>query len=251
MKKCRYLFHSLTAALAPLFGLYGQVLYDGFDFYADQAAFNAVWSAATPMTLVNTQAFSSPNSIYQGTGAQQSRLAIGMDIPVSMLDFSFRFYDPVGAASLARTYGMVYAYQGGVWGGTLQQIVAIGKWNAIADAGDPTYHARVAFGGPNWFKLDDLGAPRRSVGWHEARVIGSLISPTTVQYQFYIDGILSKTVTSTVTNAFNWIVMGSGLSSTHGMWYDDVRLVIPEPSTYALSLLGLGVAAWYVRRRKG
>ncbi|MDW8309814.1 MAG: hypothetical protein RMK20_10620, partial [Verrucomicrobiales bacterium] len=238
----RFFAKGVMVVVAAFHNLNAQVLFDNFDSYANQAAFDAVWAtSATPMTLVNTQSWSSPNSIYQGTGAQQSRLAIGYDIPVSMLDFKFRFYDPAGAGSLARTYGMVYAYAGGVWGGTLQQIVAIGKWNAIADAGDPTYHARVAFGSLNWFKLDDPLAPRRSVGWHEARVVGSLISPTTAQYEFYIDGILSKTVTSTVTSPFNWIVMGSNLTSTHGMWYDDVQIVIPEPSVAALGLMG-GVA---------
>jgi len=233
-----------AAVIAP-----AATLSDNFDSYADQAAFNAVWATSgTPMTLVATQSWSSPNAIYQGTVAQQSRLAIGYDIPVSMLDFSFRFYDPNGAASLARTYGMVYSYAGG-WGTGLQQIVAIGKYNTLADSGNPTYHARIAFGGPNWFKLDDPGAPTRTVGWHEARVVGSLLNPTTAQYQFFIDGILSKTATSTVTSPFNWIVMGSNLSSTHGMWYDDVSIVIPEPASMMLGLLG-GLGLLGLARRR-
>jgi hypothetical protein len=70
----------------------------------------------------------------------------------------------------------------------------------------------VAFGGANWFALDDPGAPDCSVGWHEARVLGSLDGGL-AQYEFYIDGLLSKTATSTVTDLFNWIVMGSGLIS--------------------------------------
>ncbi len=136
-----------------------------------------------------------------------------------------------------------------MWGGnpsgTLQQILAVGHYGSVTTT---KYDGRVAFGGPNWFALDDPAAPDRSVGWHEARILGSLAG-LTAQYQFYIDGILSKTVSSTVTDPFNWVVMGSGLTSIYGMWYDDVLVTVPEPSTFALSLLGgLGLAAGIARR---
>jgi hypothetical protein len=56
-------------------------------------------------------------------------------------------------------------------------------------------------------------------------------------------------VTSTVTAPFNWIVMGSNLTSTHGMWYDDVYVVVPEPSVAALGLMGGVGLLWLFRRR--
>ncbi len=227
---------------------YAASLFDNFDSYADQTALNAVWSTpGTAMTLDTSRAWSSPNSIYQAPMvAQQSRRAIGFDAPVSLLDFSFRFYDSIGTGSYARSYGMLYAYAGGNPSGTLQQILAVGHYGSVTTT---KYDGRVAFGGPNWFPLDDPAAPDRSVGWHEARVLGSLVG-STAQYQFYIDDILSKTVSSTVTDPFNWVVMGSGLTSPYGMWYDDVLVVIPEPSTLALGLLGgLGLAGSLIRRR--
>lgn len=225
-----------------------QTVSDNFDSYADQTAFDAAWTpGVAAMTLTTTnQSVSGANSIYQGTVAQQSRIAIGYEIPISMLDFSFSFYDPAGAGSLARTYGMAYAYSGD-WGVGLQQLVAIGKYNAVAST---KYHGRVAFGSVSWFALDAPTSPDRTVGWHEARITGSLVGGQ-AQYDFYIDGLLAGTRTSTVTDStFDWIVMGSGLSSTHGMWYDDISIVIPEPSSLALSLLGgFGLLAMFRRRR--
>ena len=194
------------------------------------------------MSLVQDQVASSPNAIYQGTGAQQSRFYVGTEVRTDDLDFSFKFYDPAGTTSLARTYGMVYAYSGG-WGVGLEQILAIGKYNGVATT---KYSARVAFGGPNWFNLDL--APDRSVGWHEARITGIDLGGS-AQFDFYVDGILggSKVVTGTPT--FDWIVMGSNLTSSHGMWYDDIVMAVPEPSTFALSVLGGMGLLWITRRR--
>lgn len=219
--------------------------FENFDSYADQAALNAVWTPGTAaMTLDTAQAWSSPNSIYQGTIAQQSRRYLGVEIPASELDFSFRFYD--GGAGLGRTFGMIYARTGaGDWAGGLEQILAIGKNNGVATT---KYTARVPFGGgPNYISLDS--GPDRSVGWHEARVVGDL-GGGGAQYGFYIDGILGGTVTTTTTPTFDWIVLGSGLSSSTVMWYDDVMVMVPEPSIFALSLLGGLGMMWIVRHRK-
>lgn len=246
MKK-QILAASIAMALISASTGLAQTVTDDFDGYADQAAFDAAWTAGTAaMTLTTTnQSVSGANSIYQGTVAQQSRIEIGYEIPVSMLDFSFSFYDPVGDGSLARTYGMVYAHSGD-WGVGLQQLVAIGKYNGIATT---KYSGRVAFGSVSWFALDAATSPDRSVGWHEARITGSLVGGQ-AQYDFYIDDLLAGTRTSTVIADFDWIVMGSGLSSTHGMWYDDVSIMVPEPSSLALSLLGgFGLLAAIRRRR--
>jgi hypothetical protein len=200
-------------------------LYDDFDSYADQAAFNAVWSGN--MSLTNNNWVSAPNSIYQGTVAQQSYRFIGTGIPLQQLYFGFDFYDERGTASLARTYGMVYARQGTSWSGSLNQIIAVGKYNSIATT---KYNARIAFGSLNWFVLDQ--GPDRSVGWHRAEVIGG-VDPndaTKAKVDIYIDGILGKTVTGLTNDTFNWVVMGSNLSSSHGMYFDNVVVrVIPEP----------------------
>jgi len=198
---------------------------------------------------------SAPNSIYQGTGAQQSYRFIGTGIPLQQLYFGFDFYDERGTASVARTYGMVYARQGTSWSGSLNQIIAVGKWNAQPTSATK-YHARIAFGSLNWFVLDQ--GPDRSVGWHRAEVIGGVDpdDPTKAKVDIYIDGILGKTVTGLTNHTFNWVVMGSNLSSSHGMYFDNVVVrVIPEPvffqfgSMAVLGALGLKRAS-ALRSRK-
>lgn len=213
--------------------------FDDFESYADQAAFNAAWGGSSPMTLVTDKSYSGSQSIYQGTVAQQSYKYVA-PIPTSQLYFSCWFYDPAGTTSLARTYAMVYSRAGTDWTGSLNQILAIGKYNTIQTT---KYNGRVAFGpDAGWFVLSD--GPDRSVGWHFAEIVGK--PDGTVDFK--IDGIVGATK-NVAEVGFNWAVIGSGLSSTHGMWYDDVRLV-PEPGS--LLALGAGVIglAGYIRRRR-
>lgn len=234
MKRYAVLASALLAFAAGSAGAQN-IWTDNFDSYADQAAFNSVWAtSATAMTLDTDGTptpVSSPNTIAQGTAAQQSRRAFTSVAPTD-IDFSFSFYDEMGTGSLARTYGMIYARGGaGGWGDALQQLVAVGKYNSVSS---PKYFARVAFSSSNWFVL--AAGPDRSVGWHTARVLGNA---GTSSFDFYIDNILSGSAPIGVPTAtFNWVVMGSGLSSTHGMNFDDVSIgkIVPEPG----SLLALG-----------
>lgn len=244
----------LSAALVLCTGIAASAnMFDNFDSYANQAAFDAVWTpTGTAMQLITTQPVppvSAPNMIYQTTAAMQSRRAVA-PVAAGDLYFRFDFYDERGTGSLARTYGMAYGRGGaGAWTDPLTQIIAVGKYNSTATT---KYSARVAFGSSNWFTLD-LG-PDRSIGWHTAEVFGNLTNAT---YDFYIDGIFSGSAPmGNQAVVFNWAVMGSGLTSTHGMYFDNVYLgekpVEPIPEPMSMALAGLGLAAvGAIRRRRG
>lgn len=205
---------------------------ENFDGYADQAAFNAAWqTSGTPVTL-DTDGTpappSSPNSVLQGTTTMQSRAAIP-NLPAYNLDFSFKFYDAGGATLTARAYAMVYSYSG-AWGSTLQQIIAIGKYNSAIGG---KYWGRVAFGAGNWVQFS--AGPTQSIGWHDAQVKANIANGT---YDFYIDGQLAGTQVFPANNMgynYNFVVVGSNLASSSAMQFDDIKIV-PEPG----SLLALG-----------
>lgn len=244
MKRLLVLSAALVAASAMTAG--AQTLWtENFDSYADQAALNAVWeTSGTPVSLTSDQAASAPNSVYQGTTAMQSRRAFGTPVLASQLDFSVDFYDEMGTGSLARAYAMVYARGGdGLWTDGLDQLIAVGKYNSVIT---PKYFARVAFGSSNWFVLEQ--GPDRSVGWHTARIVGNAANST---FDFYIDGILSGTAPLGADVTFDWVVLGSGLTSTHGMNFDNVSVgVVPEPGSLLALAGGLSGFAGLVLRRK-
>jgi hypothetical protein len=236
---------------------FGQtILFDNFDSYADQAAFNAVWNAGVTgggATLSTDQSSSAPKSILQpgiATGYSSGRdITPVWGTDANPLVFSFDFYDSTQAANLRQFASIRDAAP------SLVQLVAIGAYSdttltknryttaSASEADLNTYYAaRVAFApGPNWFILNGPGAPTRTTGWHELKAV---FSGTTVE--FFVDGVnalsgLTTEYTSTVGGfSFDRVNVGSGLSSANGAgWYDNVLIeIVPEPSTAALALLG-------------
>lgn len=249
---------SCVLAQAPIF-------FDNFDSYADQAAFNAVWNVGLVGGggfLSTEQAFSPSQSIKQDTAAARQS---GHDItPVwglnsAPLTWSFEFYDSTQANNL-RQFATIRDTTP-----ALAQLIAIGAYNdtsltkdrytglSVTAADLNTYYAaRVPFApGPNWFILNGPGAPTRSTGWHELKAV---FYSTTVE--FFVDGVnaLSGLTTSYASApgaiTLDRVTVGSGLSSANGEgFYDNVMVLIPEPSSIVLSLLGgLGIL-WTIRRR--
>jgi len=87
------------------------------------------------------------------------------------------------------------------------------------------YSARVAFSpGNNWQIMNQNGAPARSVGWHQFKIV---VKSTTAD--FYVDNVLGSPnrayATSQGSVSFEQIRVGSGYS-TAGLaaYYDDVLL---------------------------
>ncbi len=97
-----------------------------------------------------------------------------------------------------------------------------------------------------FFKLDDSGAPTRSVGWH---TLEADISDNGVKY--YVDSILSKTVniSSLTDRSLDTVKLGSNLSSTCGrLLRRRLRWRVPEPACFDVDGIGLHRAAGRRRR---
>ncbi len=180
------------------------IINDNFDSYADQAAFQAVWTpSGTSGALTSDVSVSSPNSVRNpanGTNLNFLTFSAGVGTDVFATDanplvWSYQFYDdpanlPTVGNTLGRSYGQLWGRNSG---GALSQILSMGLWNAsIPKASNGAvssvaelrqyYAIRVGFSpGPNWILLDTVN--QRSAGWQELKaVIGS------TQVEFFVNG---------------------------------------------------------------
>ncbi len=194
------------------------VLFDNFDGYASDAAYQAVWalSVGNGGTLSTGQSYSPPNSIYVSTAAARSHRSMtptyGTD--GNPLVWSIRFYDTNGD-NLDRQYVQLLDNSP-----SLTQLVVMGTYNSSAVMRD-YYAARIAYApGPGWVVLNDPGAPQRTIGWHEIKAV---IKNTTVD--FYVDGVPAKAnvayAYSSGEHTFDQCRIGSGLNSTSAAYFDD------------------------------
>lgn len=171
--------------------------------------------------------------------------------------FTSYWYDDAGTAT--RFYNELRGYSGGTGlpnggtaaAGSLAQLLAIGKYNTVTLLGEvfngAKYQARVTFGAnAGWFNLDAASSPDRSVGWHKF-TIERLADETTIN--FYVDDILSRTITGATAQSWDTVILGPGLGTTvGGAWADGLLVTVPEPSTIALSVLG-GLGLFFAVRR--
>jgi hypothetical protein len=259
------------------------LLSDNFDSYADQAAFEAAWTpigtlAPISAVLATDQASSTPKSIrVDGTATsgqqrnQRSFIESGIVTTTTVISFSFDFYDSNAAAAPFRQFSELRD-GGGIGTG---QTIAMGLNNnhTVSDSGGNFYMARIVGytpptidldGGPDeggtlgsgaFFKLNDFSNLLRSTGWHNLKVEISTDDGLSADFEFFVDGILAERVrdvgTAALLRSYDAIRLGSGVSNaSNAAWYDNfaVEVVIPEPSSIGLGLIG--TLAFALRRRR-
>jgi hypothetical protein len=223
-----------------------------FDSYADQAAFQSVWTVGTASTMLTNAQSVSPNQSVQGlTTATRNTLSVGeigsLNGSSDTVIFRFNFYDSAGSAAAYRQFAELDDSASPTSSG---QLFAMGLNNNITST---YYMARIlGYDGGNgsgaFFKLDGAGAPTRTTGWHS---LEADITDNSVNY--YVDGILSRTadISALTDRSLDTVKVGSNLSSTQVAYFDDIhveRLSVPEPSVAGLSLLAGAVIL--VRRRQ-
>lgn len=243
---------------------------DHFDGYANQAAFLASWPQAedgsTSATLSTDQALSAPKSVRLGLGGggqgDQNVGTIGeLGLPSSTnsIRYSFDFYDTNAAAE---PYAQSVSLIDGDGTGSGQR-VAIGLNNNLDSTiqGGNFYMAHIrGFNANVFFKLNEGGASTvRSTGWHNLAVEISFVNASMLNFKFYVDNILARTLTnvSVTLRSYDTVFLGSGALATEIAYVDNVRVesfnptAVPEAGAFAtMGIAGfLAVGAPWMRRR--
>ena len=263
--KSKFLLTAVAAAAGMVLNTRAD-FFDNFDGYANQAAFNAVWTAnvgGTILGLESTTNFSAPNAIQQTTTALAQVNHLMTPIQGKVMDFSFKFFDNGGSRDFAQVYSRVgTAFTSGLNGalslGTFNTTVG-GRYAARFSAATPANGAVFGDGATiistsdttGWFALSITKTPG---AWHTMEIVGGVDPSNSSRdiFKFYVDGVLGGSVANAPDFAFNFAVLGGNNSTTvSGAAYDDYSITtIPEPSSFALlTLSGLALTAGRLSRR--
>lgn len=239
------------------------LLQDNFDSYTTTAEFEAgaastppgAWTpTGTSGVLSTAQAFGgSGNSILIGTAAGRNTHALAADTAPTAaenIEFSFRFY--VTDTAQGRQQADIIDAAGTGQG----QIIGMGTNNNVSSSEffwrvggiDADGTGPIASGA---YAPMDAGAPNRTVGWHELKAVIRRDSATLASADFYVDGILGKTVTGFSLRSFENMRLGGNQSSVNSAFFDDVLVqTVPVPEPAALGLLAAAAVGFIGRRRR-
>jgi hypothetical protein len=205
----------------------------------------------TPFTIANVNA-DPPGGIYSAHATSEASrmhhnlIADNGGLEVSgASSFTAYIYD----GTMTRWHVQALGYSGtglpnggATPDGALSQLLAIGQYGAVTLPGEvydgTKYQGRVVYGSSaGWFNLNAPGAPSRSPGWHKF-TIERLADETTIN--FYVDDILSRTITGATPQSWDTVTMGYGAGSLPGdAWFDGISVtVVPEPSLLGMWVLG-------------
>lgn len=252
----------VAASLSVAHG--AMIVNDNFDFYANQAAFEAVWvpiGTVAPLSgALSTAQASSPTNAIQNPGtatsnqsrnqlvfAETSTLSSSGNLGIGdTITWSFDYYDSAPTASPQRNYANL---QDSTAPSATNQLVAMGLNNnqTGANSGGQYYMARILGytvpttadpdGGPAesvggsgaYFKLNDFGVGLRSLGWHNLKAVISTNDGLSTDYEFYVDNQLAERVSdigsNTTIRSYDNIRIGSGLSNSNTeVFFDNMKL---------------------------
>ncbi len=239
-----------------------QIWSDDFESYANTAALSPTYTQdypTYPALLDTTKGYNSAQSIHFGATSANSQAKMHFNLPggpvggsdAVPLKIEFMIDTDVNVWN-TRQYIELRSYSGGAYNtGTLNQLFALGFTSSSVDT---TLINRRIVNGPNagWGNLTSTYGTRATVAdpLNDWTKLSMVIKSSTIE--FYVDDNLDTTLSITPGLLYDSIVIGSGLSSAGAdVWIDNLVVMVPEPSSLGMILmggLGLGMM-WRLRRR--
>ncbi len=236
---------------------------DDFQSYADTAALSPTYTQiypTAPMSLDTTKGYNSSQSIHFGITTVNSQARAYFNLPSGPLaatdanPITVSFMTDLDTAIWStRQYIELRSYAGGAYNvGTLNQLFALGFSSSSVDTTLINKRVLYAPSGAGWGNLTANYATRASMAdatnnWTKLAMV---VKANTIEW--YVNDNLDTTQSINPGLLYDSIVIGSGLSSAGAdVWIDNLVVTgVPEPSAFALGLMGGLGMLWIVRRRK-